>query len=195
MDTQPEFKLDENSVAKVRPIAVHHDRERKIEELPMKEMLESLFRGRPIWMNVIMVFCLYMTFVYMPFDFFLKPMDQDKEVWFGFVLTGWAAKATEPIHWAIYAAGSWGFYRMRSWMWPWASLYVVQIAIGMFVWTTMSDNFGGALAGILASVPFIALAVALWRAKPRFQGQPGTGQDDANIEASMSETDTDSETG
>lgn len=157
-------------------------------------ILKDLFRGRPVWMNVVMVFCLYMTFIYMPFDFFLKPVDQDQEVWFGIVLTGWAAKATEPLHWAIYAAGSWGFYRMKPWMWPWASLYVVQIAIGMFVWTTTSAQTGGVLVGGLVSVPFIVLAITLWMARPRFQDLPGELQGDADDHASVSKTTNDSET-
>lgn len=161
----------------------------------VSRILDYLFRDRPVWMNVVMVFCLYMTFIYMPFDFFLKPVDQDEEVWFGIVLTGWAAKATEPLHWAIYAAGSWGFYRMKPWMWPWASLYVVQIAIGMFVWTTTSAESGGMLLGGLASVPFIVLAVALWRARPKFQDQVGVLEGGADNHASVTTTKSDSETG
>ena len=70
---------------------------------------------RPWWMNLMWAFCLYMTFVYLPFDIFIKPVAGDEEVWFGFVLHGWAAKLTAPLHWAIYAAGAWGFWRMRRW--------------------------------------------------------------------------------
>jgi len=44
--------------------------------------LKHLFAGRPHWMNVLMLFCAYMTFIYMPFDLFWKPVDQDEEVWF-----------------------------------------------------------------------------------------------------------------
>ncbi|MBD3647032.1 MAG: hypothetical protein HUJ31_06155 [Pseudomonadales bacterium] len=137
----------------------------------LNELLRTVFTGRPAWMSVVMVFCFYMTVIYMPFDLFLKPVERDQEVWFGIVLTGWAAKATEPIHWAIYAAGSWGFYKMKSWMWPWASVYVIQIAIGMFVWTYMREGASNFIVAILVSIPFIALAVALWRAKPQFREQ------------------------
>ena len=66
------------------------------------EQLKSLFEGRPIWMNAMFVFCAYMTFIYMPFDMFIKPVAEDEEIWFAYMLTGWAAKATEPIQWAIY---------------------------------------------------------------------------------------------
>ena len=36
---------------------------------------------RPWWMNGLFYFCLYMTFVYMPFDMFLKPVAEDHEIW------------------------------------------------------------------------------------------------------------------
>jgi len=64
---------------------------------------------RPWWMNLLLGFCLFMAVVYLPFDMFWKPVATDQEVWFGFLLERWAAKLTEPIHWAIYAAGAYGF--------------------------------------------------------------------------------------
>jgi short-subunit dehydrogenase len=128
-------------------------------------------------MNALMVFSAYMTFVYMPFDFFLKPVADDAEVWFGILLTGWAAKATEPIHWALYAAGAYGFRRMRQWMWPWASVYAAQVAVGMFVWGAFAGRFaggaGGVALGAVSALPFAALAVLLWRARPQFGRAPG----------------------
>jgi hypothetical protein len=133
-----------------------------------KQLAYRLFNTRPVWMNVLMVFCAYMTFIYLPWDLFVKPVADDQEVWFGILLTGWAAKATEPLHWAIYAAGTWGFWKMRSWMWPWASLYVLQIAIGMFVWQFRDPRGGGILAGLLITTPFLLLIVALWRTRWRF---------------------------
>ncbi len=136
----------------------------------MRERLRAIFAGRPIWMNAVMLFCFYMTVVYLPFDLFIKPVATDEEVWFGIVLHGWAAKATEPLHWAIYGAGTYGFYRMKSWMWPWAALYTAQIAIGMFVWS-MTDPRGGWITGSLAAVAIAALAGGLWRSKPMF-GSP-----------------------
>lgn len=128
-----------------------------------KQLVSHIFAPRPIWMNVLMVFCAYMTFIYMPWDLFVKPVAEDQEVWFGILLTGWAAKATEPLHWAIYAAGTWGFWKMRSWMWPWASLYVLQIAIGMFVWQFRDPRGDGILGGLAIALPFLLLSVALWR--------------------------------
>lgn len=109
----------------------------------------------------------------MPFDIFIKPVATDQEVWFGYMLTGWAAKATEPLHWAIYAAGAYGFLKMKSWMWPWASLYVGQIAVGMFVWSVVDERGSGVLMGLLAASPFIVLATVLWRRKSSFVGLEG----------------------
>ena len=59
--------------------------------------LRKLLNGRPHWMNALMLFCIFMTFIYMPWDIFIKPVAVDQEVWFGFMFTGWAAKATEPL--------------------------------------------------------------------------------------------------
>ena len=139
----------------------------------MTEAWARLFQGRPAWLSVSMLFCACMTFVYLPWDFFWKPVAVDQEAWFGVVLTGWAAKATEPLHWAIYAAGTYGLYRMRAWMWPWASLYVLQIAIGMFVWQLLDDRGRGWLLGVVAALPFLVLSVMLWRARPLFGRPPG----------------------
>lgn len=134
------------------------------------ETLKENLPRRPLWMNLLLAFCAYMTFIYVPWDFFFKPVAVDQEVWFGILLTGWAAKATEPLHWLIYAAGTLGFWKMRSWMFPWASLYVVQIAIGMFVWQLLDERGSGLPGAAISALPFIFLAIALWRSKPRFVG-------------------------
>jgi len=133
------------------------------------EVLRENLKLRPWWMNLLMFFCIYMTIIYLPWDMFVKPVAVDEEVWFGVTLRGWAAKATEPFHWLGYGAGMVGFWKMRPWMHPWASLYVVQIAISMFVWQFLdergSDSIIGGLAG---AVPFILLAIVLWRSKEKF---------------------------
>ena len=133
--------------------------------------LTSEWRRRPWWVNGIWLFCLYMTFIYMPFDLFLKPVAEDEEVWFGFTLHGWAAKATEPLHWAIYAAGAYGFWRMRPWMWPWAALYTGQVVVAMAVWNLLDPRGGlwmAIVSGGLCAVPM----VALWRARALFADRP-----------------------
>jgi hypothetical protein len=117
-----------------------------------------------------MVFCGYMTFIYMPWDLFVKPVDVDQEVWFGILVTGWAAKVAAIPHWVVYGAGAFGFWRMRSWMWPWAAVYTAQIAIGMLVWCL--HEYEGARAWLAGAPPFAAFAAltyALWNARPLFQ--------------------------
>lgn len=126
---------------------------------------------RPWWMNLMLGFCLFMTLVYLPYDLFWKPVAEDEEVWLGLVLHGRAAKATEPLHWAIYAAGAWGFWRMRSWMWPWAAVYAAQVAIGMWVWAAVDPRGVGPLLGALPFLVFMVPTVALWRARDRFRSK------------------------
>ncbi|RPG27248.1 MAG: hypothetical protein CBC10_001580 [Gammaproteobacteria bacterium TMED50] len=128
----------------------------------------QLWRPRPVWMSGVMLFCFYMTFIYMPFDMFLKPVEQDEEVWFGIVLHGWYAKATEPLHWVIYAAGAWGFYHMRGWMTPWAALYTLQVAIAMLVFSGIDPRGAGWLWGLLLASVFCGLAAALWFSRAHF---------------------------
>jgi hypothetical protein len=141
----------------------------------MKRMLHALradFARRPWWMNALFYFCVYMTVLYLPFDFLLKPVAKDHEIWFGVALVGWWAKATEPLHWAIYAAGAYGFWKMKAWMWPWAAVYAGQVALAMLVWNVINVNGRGWLAGGLTAAVFAAPMIALWRARPLFTGPP-----------------------
>lgn len=141
----------------------------------MVEWLRGGLAGRPGWMNALMIFCAFMAFIYVPWDFFVKPMADDEEVWFGIMLHGGLAKATEPLHGAIYAAGAYGFLRMRSWMFPWAAVYVGQVAIGMLVWSVLYvEGATGTIFGVVAFVPFGALTLALWRAEPLFNAATST---------------------
>ena len=123
---------------------------------------------RPWWMTALLGFCAYMAFLYVPFDLFWKPVESDTEVWLGVPLHGWWAKATEPLHWAIYAAGTWGFWKMRPWMHPWAALYTASVAIGMGVWAASDARSPSAFIGLLPFAAFGALAAALWRARRLF---------------------------
>ena len=61
----------------------------------MESWLRSLFSGRPAWMNALMVFSAYMAIIYVPWDFFVKPVAVDEEVWFGLMFHGWAAKLAQ----------------------------------------------------------------------------------------------------
>jgi short-subunit dehydrogenase len=141
----------------------------------MREWLREAFGRRPAWMNVLMLFCAYMAFVYVPWDFLAKPLALDEEVWFGVRLHGVWAKATEPLHLAIYALGAYGFWHMRPWMWPWAAVYAGQVAIATAVWPVLyREELGGSLLravafGAVSFAAFAALTVALWRARARFR--------------------------
>ena len=132
--------------------------------------LKAGLSRRPWWMNLLMLFCAYMAFIYVPWDSLSKPVAEAQEVWFGVMLTGWAAKATEPLHLLIYLLGAIGFWKMKRWMHPWAALYTLQIAIGMLVWNLLYDSGSGLIGGLISAPPFVALAYLLWRSQNRFAG-------------------------
>jgi hypothetical protein len=129
-------------------------------------------------MNALLLFCAYMTLIYLPWDIFIKPLEQDQEVWFGLTFTGWTAKLLAFPHWAVYAAGMIGFWGMRSWMWPWASLYAAQVTFGMALWPILQRGGPvGWITGIAAGAVFAIPTAALWRARERFQAPSGTLRD------------------
>jgi hypothetical protein len=134
--------------------------------------LTERLRRYPLSVRSVFVFALFMTFLYLPYDFFVKPFTQSiaaaEEVWLGVMLRGWPAKLTEPLHWAIYAALAHGFYYERAWVWPLATLYTLQVALGTLVWTVLYASYGG-LGNLLAvgvALLFAALAASVWRARP-----------------------------
>lgn len=136
----------------------------------MLEFLKTEWAKRPFWMQLVWLFCLYMALIYVPYDIFFTPVAEDEQVWFGVILYGWWAKATAPIHWIIYAAGAWGFYKMHRWMHPWAGVYVTQVAIAMFVWgflygTAVTTWVVGSVTGTL----LLGLAIALWVSRHHFR--------------------------
>jgi len=118
------------------------------------------------------LFCLFMAFVYCPYDVLIKPLFRGvasaQEVWLGFMLTGWLAKLTEPLHWAIYAALGYGLHRERPWAWTAAALYTVQVAVGSAIWVLLYASYGPlgyALTPVVIAA-FLALAAALARRRP-----------------------------
>ena len=144
----------------------------------MQDWLRALFAGRPWWMNVLMVFSGYMAFVYCPWDILIKPAALDEEVWFGVRFHGGTAKFLALFHWAVYAAGAYGFRTMRAWMWPWAAVYAGQVAFSMMVWPWIyTGGFVGFLVGLVALVPFGFLTWVLWEARPLFQDPPARLRD------------------
>ncbi len=122
---------------------------------------------RAWWLNLLLLFCVYMVFIYSPFDVVFKPVAEDADVWLGYTFTGWAAKAGGTLHWLVYAGLAWGLWKMAGWAWWLGSLYTTQVAIAMFVWPLFHTDAGwmGALiSGVIFSIP----AIAFWRARDQF---------------------------
>lgn len=141
----------------------------------MRDWLRDVFRDRPTWMNAIMVFCGFMTFVYLPWDIFWKPVAEDQEVWFGILFTGWAAKTMAIPHWFVYGAGVYGFRRRRPWMSSWGAFYLGQVAFGMWVWSILEyGGLTGWVLGLVPAVPFALLALAMWNAQDHFHAPPSS---------------------
>jgi short-subunit dehydrogenase len=163
----------------------------------MREWLRHQLGRRPWWMNALMAFCAFMAFVYVPWDLMMKPTRFDDEVWFGVRFHGVWAKWLELPHWFVYAAGAYGFWRMRRWMWPWAAVYTAQVALSFLVFPVLygrggrlsafdviaRDGFESWLRGLdlgvlgLGLIPaalFALLARALWRSRARFQPRERT---------------------
>ena len=132
------------------------------------EWFRSLLQGRPAWVNAVMIFCGYMALLYVPWDLFVKPVESDVEVWFGYMFTGWAAKVAAVPHWIVYAVFAYGLYHMRTWVWPWLAVYVAQIAVGMLVWSVVAiGGLGGWLSGLVTFAVFGSLASYIWSARDR----------------------------
>lgn len=127
---------------------------------------------RPWWMSILLVWCVVFA-VGVPIELVIRPVAEDIEVLFGIEFTGWAAKAVGGMHWAIFLAGVRGFWKMASWMWPWAAVYVFQVALAHLVWSELSPNGNGWPIGLLQAVGISGIATLLWRARPLFQAQTG----------------------
>ena len=116
-----------------------------------------------------MFFCIFMAAIQLPLDILGTPVARDDQVWFGIVLHGWMAKVGEIAHWIVYAAGAYGFWHMRTWMWPWAAVYSAQVTFAMFIWFAV--HRGGArgfLLALLSLIPFGGITWLLWRSRPLF---------------------------
>ena len=62
------------------------------------------------------------------------PHVRDVEVWLGFELHGAAARWSAPLHWAIFAIGAWGFWRVRPWIVRAAIGYAIYVAVSHVIW-------------------------------------------------------------
>ena len=128
---------------------------------------------RPWWMNFVFAWCLVLA-VGVSIEVAVRPVAEDVEVVFGIELYGWAAKVGGVLHAAIFVTGAWGFWKMAAWMWPWAAVYVFQVALAHLVWSEWSERGNGWPIGLLQAVLISGLGVLLWRARGLFQetGKP-----------------------
>lgn len=123
----------------------------------MNDWFRKQCRRRPWWINWMLLFCLYMTFIYLPYDLFVKPMAVDEEVWFGLRFHGFWAKVLAVPHWVVYALGALGLWRMSPWARHFLSFYLVQVAIAFAVWPWLyltDAEFASSLHAFLLSLPF-----------------------------------------
>ena len=134
--------------------------------------LQDFWTRRPWWVNCILLFSLFMTFIYSPFDVIFKPLAEDEDVWLGFVFTGWAAKLGGVIHWLVYGALARGLWLMRRWAWWLGSLYSTQVAIAMFLWPLLNREDASLLTATIAGLLFSIPAFAFWRARGQFDTTP-----------------------
>jgi hypothetical protein len=92
------------------------------------------------------------------------PAVRDVEVWFGVEVHGAAARLTAPLHWAIFAAGAWAFWRDRAWAAPAAAAYLFYVAFSHLVWSEASPHGRGWPAGLAQAAAISVPALLLLRA-------------------------------
>jgi hypothetical protein len=114
-------------------------------------------------MTGLAVSCLATVAFLVPRDLFFAET-REVEVWLGFELRGAAAALTAPLHWAIFLAGAWGFWRERPWILPAAAGYVFYVAASHLVWSEASPNGRGWPMGLLQAAVISVPAVLLLRA-------------------------------
>ena len=134
----------------------------------MLDQIRQNFALRPHWMNAIMLFCFYMTFLYLPWDIFIKPLAVDQEVWFGVIFYGWLAKLGALLHWLIYGAGTFGLWKMKSWLHPWIEIYICQIAFSMGIWGIIAEEDAPAWIGLMVGGIFMILAWCFYQKRGLF---------------------------
>jgi hypothetical protein len=115
-------------------------------------------------MTALAIFCLVTVAFLVPRDLFVASA-RDVEVWFGFELHGRAAQLTAPLHWAIFALGAYGFWCQRPWIVPAAAAYAFYIAGSHLVWSEVSPNGHGWLAGLAQALLLSIPGVLLLRAR------------------------------
>ena len=133
--------------------------------------VENILKRRPFWMNVVFLFCVYMTFVYLPWDVFIKPIAEDEEVWFGFLFYGWMAKVGGIVHWIVYGSLTYGLWYMRQWARPCVGLYLFQVAWSMFVWALLTDYPNAVWPSLAVALVFVILSILIFRNRSLFDSE------------------------
>jgi|TARA_B100000131_G_scaffold81482_1_gene78363 hypothetical protein len=133
--------------------------------------VENILMRRPFWMNVVFLFCVYMTFVYLPWDVFIKPIAEDEEVWFGFLFYGWMAKLGGIVHWIVYGSLTYGLWYMRPWARPCVGLYLLQVAWSMIVWALLTDYSNSAWPSLAVASVFVILSILIFRNRSVFDSE------------------------
>ena len=135
----------------------------------MGDWLREQWSRRHWALNGILLFSAYMAFVYVPWDFLVKPAAIDEEVWFGIRFHGFWAKVLEIPHLAVYAALMVGLWRQRSWVRWFLSAYLAQMTIANVVWPLLYlEGFVRFPFALAAGGTFAALTAWVWRNEALF---------------------------
>jgi uncharacterized protein (DUF924 family) len=122
-------------------------------------------------MGALALFCAA-TVVFLAARDLTVPHVRDVEVWGGFEVHGPAAWLSAPLHWAIFALGAWGFWRVRPWVLPAAAAYAFYVAASHLVWSEASSHGRGWPVGLAQAALFSLPGFALWRAHRRRRARP-----------------------
>ena len=114
-------------------------------------------------MTAAALFCVVTIAFLVPRDLFVSDA-RHVEVWFGFELHGMAALLTAPLHWAIFLVGAYGFWFQRAWILRAAAAYSFYIALSHLVWSEVSPNGHGWVAGLAQALVLSIPGVMLLRA-------------------------------
>ncbi len=101
---------------------------------------------------------------------------REVEVWLGFEVYGMWARASAPLHWALFAFGAWAFWTQRPWVWRAAAAYCGYVALSHVVWNFTSPHGGGAFDAAWQLALFLSPApVLLWLGRLPRDASPGGG--------------------
>jgi hypothetical protein len=122
--------------------------------------------ARPWWMTALGVFCLATLVISVGRDLFF-PESRGVEVWFGLELRGRLALLTAPLHWLIFAIGTWAFWTGQAWVVPWAAGYLFYAAFSHLVWSEVSPHGRGWPIGLVQAAAISTVAALLLRTRVR----------------------------